>query len=429
MDEKSNLFSRRTVMALMGASAAGLTFTRPAWAADWPDRPVTMVVPYGPGASNDTFTRAISQLLSEALGQPFVVDNRPGAGGFTGTNSVVQAEPDGYTFLEMPNSIMGFAPGMHVDFDPFTDLTPIGMLARAPVAMVVPASLPVKTVAEFIDYAKANPDTTFYGFAGVGTTQHQHGELFKKNAGIDIQGVNYKSSADAQTDLVAGRLQLMLVTIASARGQIEAGQLRLLAYSADNYPPGSPEAPTLAEAGVPNMEGAQIWWGLFAPPKLPDDIVTAMNAAVNEALGSSSFEELAARSGATPSPMTPADFTQAMHTELDALTTSLRMSDCKNGIGYAGNGGPRRRRRGPFHLLHSSSMKISLRRCETAGSAMRASTIRAASSRPALIGCCTKVMGLPCENTIARRRYSSSRLPSTKPMRKGAGSQSSLWKM
>lgn len=323
MDKKFNLVSRRTVMALMGASAAGLTLTRAAWAADWPSRPVTMVVPYGPGASNDTFTRAISQLMSDALGQPFVVDNRPGAGGFSGTNSVVQADPDGYTFLEMPNSIMGLAPGMNVDFDPFTDLTAIGMLARAPVGMVVPTSLPVTTVAEFIDYAKANPDTTFYGFAGIGTTQHQHGELFKKNAGIDIQGVNYKSSADAQTDLVAGRLQLMLVTIASARGQIDAGQLRLLAYSADNYPPGSPEAPTLAEVGVPNMESAQIWWGLFAPAELPEDTVTAMNAALNEALTSPTFEELAAKSGATPSPMTPTEFTEAMQTELDALTAFL----------------------------------------------------------------------------------------------------------
>ena len=301
MDEKSALFSRRTVMALMaGTAAAGLVLPKSAFAEDWPSRPVTMVVPYGPGASNDTFTRAVSQSMSETMGQPFVVDNRPGAGGFTGTNSVVKADPDGYTFLEMPNSIMGLAPGMHVDFDPFTDLTAIGMLAKAPVAMVVPSSLPVTTVAEFIDYAKANPDTTFYGFAGIGTTQHQHGELFNKNAGLDIKGVNYKSSADAQTDLVAGRLSLMLVTIASALGQIQAGQLRLLAYSADNYPPGSPEAPTLAEAGVPNMEGAQIWWGLFAPKAIPADIAKQMNEAVNDALRDPAVVALMANTGATP---------------------------------------------------------------------------------------------------------------------------------
>jgi tripartite-type tricarboxylate transporter receptor subunit TctC len=331
MDEKSALFSRRTVMALMaGTAAVGLVLPKSAFAEDWPSRPVTMVVPYGPGASNDTFTRAVSQSMSETMGQPFVVDNRPGAGGFTGTNSVVKADPDGYTFLEMPNSIMGLAPGMHVDFDPFTDLTAIGMLAKAPVAMVVPASLPVTTVAEFIDYAKANPDTTFYGFAGIGTTQHQHGELFKKNAGLDIKGVNYKSSADAQTDLVAGRLSLMLVTIASALGQIQAGQLRLLAYSADNYPPGSPEAPTLAEAGVPNMEGAQIWWGLFAPPKLPEDITTSMNKALNDALATDTFKDLAAKSGATPSPMTPAEFTAAMHKEQDALEAFLKTIDLQN---------------------------------------------------------------------------------------------------
>jgi tripartite-type tricarboxylate transporter receptor subunit TctC len=163
-----------------------------------------------------------------------VVDNRPGAGGFTGTNSVVQSKPDGYTFLEVPNSVVSFAPTMHVAFDPFKDLTAIGMIARAPSAMVVPTSLGVNSVADFIAYAKAHPDDTFYGMAGVGTTQQQHAELFVKNAGIKMQGVNYKSSADAQTDLVAGRLQVMFVTIASGRGQIDGGQLKLLGYTADN---------------------------------------------------------------------------------------------------------------------------------------------------------------------------------------------------
>jgi len=323
-----DIYSRRTMLALLaGGTATGLLLPKASVAADWPNRPVTMVVPYAPGASNDTFTRAVSQILQDSLGQPFVVDNRPGAGGFSGTNSVVKAESDGYTFLEMPNSIMSLAPGMNVDFNPFEDLTPIGMLARAPVAMVVPSSLPVTTVAEFIEFAKANPDSTFYGYAGVGTTQHQHGELFKKNAGLNIQGVNYKSSADVQTDLVAGRVHLMLVTIASTLGQIKSGQLRLLAYSADNYPPDSPEAPTLAEAGVPNMEGAQIWWGLFAPPNLPDDIVTTMNAELNRAVTTQTFIDLAANSGATPSSMSPAEFIEAMQIELDGLTAFLKDID------------------------------------------------------------------------------------------------------
>jgi tripartite-type tricarboxylate transporter receptor subunit TctC len=318
-------------MAMMaGTAVAAIGWPKVAWADDWPSRPVTVVVPYGPGASNDTFARAVSKELSTSLGQPFVVDNRPGAGGFSGTNSVVKADADGSTFLELPNSIVSFAPTMHVAFDPFTDLTAIGLMARAPTAMVVPSSLPVKTVADFIAYAKANPDTTFFGMAGVGTTQHQHAELFNKNAGTKVLPVNYKSSADAQTDLVGGRLQVMFVTIASALGQIEGGQLRLLAYTADNYPAGSPAAPTLAEAGVPNMEGAQIWWALFAPPGLPQDITTKMNASLNAALATQAFKDLAAKSGATPAPSTPAELTEVMHKELDGLTAFLKTVDLSN---------------------------------------------------------------------------------------------------
>jgi tripartite-type tricarboxylate transporter receptor subunit TctC len=308
--------SRRGVLAFaLAAALAGVAAGGSAAAQDWPSRPVTLVVPYGPGASNDTFTRALADILTKKYGQPFVVENRPGAGGFTGANSVAQAAPDGYTFLEIPNSVVGFKPIMKVDLDPLANLTPIGLLARSPTAMVVPASLPVKTVQEFIDYAKAHPDDTFYGMAGIGTTQQQHAELFNKSAGTQVKGVNYKSSADAQTDLVAGRLQLMFVTVASTLGQIEGGQLRLLAYTDSNHPASSPAAPTLAEAGVPGMEIAQIFWSIFGPPGLPDDIVTKMNAALNDALEDPDFQALMAKSGATSAPGTPDDFVAAIEKE------------------------------------------------------------------------------------------------------------------
>ena len=194
-------------------------------------------------------------------------------------------------------------------------MTPVGLLARSPTVMVIPSSLPVNTVQEFIDYAKKNPDTTFYGHAGVGTTQHQHTELFNTLTGLHIKDVNYKSSADAQTDLVAGRLQLMITTVASTLGQIEGGQLKLLAYSDDNYPPGSPKAPTMAEAGVKGMETAQIWWGVFGPKGLPDDLKMKMNAAINDALKDPAFAALVAKSGATPAPVTPDEFAQAIRDE------------------------------------------------------------------------------------------------------------------
>jgi tripartite-type tricarboxylate transporter receptor subunit TctC len=315
MPAKSQPLSRRHLMTLAAGAAATAPFAAHAQAA-WPSRPVTLVVPYGPGASNDIFTRAIAGILSKRFNQPFVVENRPGAGGFTGTNAVSQATPDGYTFLEMPSSIAGFAPGMKVKFDPMTDLTPVAVFARSPAAMVVPASLPVKTVQEFVDLAKSKPNQLFYGYAGIGTAQHQHGEMLKSAAGIRVKGVNYKSSADAQTDLVAGRLQLMMATVASTIGQIQGGQLRLLAYADKNYPEGSPKAPTLAEAGVPKMEKAQTWWSFFGPAKLPADLRDKMNAAINETLKDPEFIALLAKSGATPSPGTPADFEAVLKQEI-----------------------------------------------------------------------------------------------------------------
>jgi tripartite-type tricarboxylate transporter receptor subunit TctC len=328
MVNRMALTTRRNLLALtLLAAGFAATGAVAAPADDWPNRPVTLVVPYGPGASNDTFTRALADILTKKLGQPFVVENRPGAGGFTGANAVSQAAPDGYTWLEIPNGIVGFKPVMKVEMDPLVDVTPVGLLARSPTVMVVPSSLPVNNVQEFIEYAKKNPDTTFYGHAGVGTTQHQHTELFNTLTGLHIKDVNYKSSADSQTDLVAGRLQLMITTVASTLGQIEGGQLKLLAYSDDNYPPGSPKAPTMAEAGVKGMETAQIWWGVFGPKGLPDDLKMKMNAAINDALKDPAFAALVAKSGATPAPVTPDEFAQAIKDEQVKVADFVKNTD------------------------------------------------------------------------------------------------------
>jgi len=297
--------SRRAVMVhALAAVVAGMACVGAAQAQEWPSRPVTLVVPYAPGASNDLFTRALANVLSKRFNQPFVVENRVGAGGFTGTNSVAKAAPDGYTYVEMPNSIAGFKPIMKVDLDPSVDLTPVGILARSPIGMHVPASLPVTTVKEFIDYAKANPDKVFYGMAGIGTTNHQHSEMFNMSAGLKIKGVNYKSAADVMTDLMAGRLQLMFSTTASTTPHIQSGKLRLLAYTDGNFPPTAIPAPTLAELGVPNMEKAQSWWAVFAPSGTPDDIKAKMNAAINDALKDPEFADIIRKAGATPSPAT-----------------------------------------------------------------------------------------------------------------------------
>ena len=303
MSTMHNNPSRRAVLKAIAATLAGGVVPGLAHADDWPSRPVTIVVPYGPGASNDTFTRMLASILTKQFGQPFVVSNRPGASGSIGSQAVVKAAPDGYTFLEMPSSIAGFKPILKVDIDPLKDLAPIALMARSPDAMVINASLPVKTVKEFIEYAKARPNQVFYGMAGIGTTNHQHAEMFNAATGLKLTGVNYKSAADAMNDLIGGRLQVYFATTASTRGAIEAGQLRLLAYTDNNYPPESIKAPTMAEAGVPNMEKAQTWWAIFGPPGLPADIKRKMNAAINAAQKDPEFAAMLAKAGATPAPL------------------------------------------------------------------------------------------------------------------------------
>ena len=316
---------RRSVFAMLLAALAVAVAAEDARAADeWPSRPVTIVVPYAPGASNDTFTRMLAAVLTKQLGQSFVVINRPGAGGFIGSQSVAKAAPDGYTFLEMPSSIAGFKPIMKVDLDPLKDLVPLGLMARSPDAMVVNAALPVKTVREFIDYARARPEEVFYGMAGIGTSGHQHAEMFNAATGLKLKGVNYKSAADAMNDIIGGRLHVMFVTTASSRGAVEAGQLRLLAYADSNLPPESLKAPTLAEAGVANMEKAQTWWAIFAPPGLPADIRRKMNAAIVAAQKDPEFAGLIARSGATPAPLS-LDETAAVVREEVAKVEKLKL--------------------------------------------------------------------------------------------------------
>lgn len=315
---RKELTRRNVLIAAAASSGAGFL----PWAARaqaWPARPVTLVVPYGPGASNDIFTRALGEILSKKFNQPFVVENRPGAGGFSGTLAVSRSAPDGYTFLEIPNSVAGFKPGMKVDLDPLTHLTPIGTLARAPTALVVNASLPISTTAEFVAYCRANPASTYYGYAGIGTAQHQHMEMFAQATGIKPRGVNYKSSADAQLDLVAGRTQAMIITVASTIGQIQSGQLRLLSYTNNSYPATSPKAPTMAEAGVPGMEKAQSWWGVFGPAGMSADLVKIVNSAINEAIADPSFVALLAKSGATPAPSTPEQFIGAIKEEVEMV--------------------------------------------------------------------------------------------------------------
>jgi tripartite-type tricarboxylate transporter receptor subunit TctC len=294
----------------MLAGLAGLTFAgslNAAHAQSWPEKPVRIVVAFSPGASTDSFSRALANQLQAKFGQPFVVENRPGAGGWTGTQVVAQSKPDGYTLTVNANTIAILGLIQKTNFDASTDLTPIAIVARSPVALLIPASLPVKTIKEFVDYAKANPDKTFYGSAGSGSTNHLYAELFNQRAGIQMKHVPYKGLAEALTDLAAGRVHMIFGTVASAAGLLKSGQVRLLAYGAAGRPEGSPEAPTVRESGLDY--DAAVWWGLFGPAGLPADIRKKLNEATNAAVTGSDFAKLLQTAGAVPSPVQAEAFT------------------------------------------------------------------------------------------------------------------------
>ena len=319
--------SRRDFLA-MSAAALAARSAAPAFAQAWPSRPVTMVVPYGPGASNDIFTRALSQILSARLGQPFVVENCAGAGGFTGSNAVAQSAPDGYTFLEAPNSIASFSLIMKVKLDPLTDLMPVALLARSPIGMVINAALPAKTVQGVHRLRQGPPDL-------LRPCRHRHDAA---PACRDVQAGDRPDDEERQLqELRRGadrsRRRPPAADVRHGRQHDRPDperQLRLLAYTDKNYPPGGLEAPTMAEAGVPRMEKAQSWWGIFAPPRLPAEIRDRMNAAINEAIREPEFTALLAKSGASAAPASPAEFTEVVVRRSPRWRTSSGLWDCSS---------------------------------------------------------------------------------------------------
>ncbi len=305
--------------ALLTAAVLVAQAATPAMAQDWPSKPVTLVVPYGPGGSNDVLTRAAAASLSEQFGQPFVVENIAGAGGLIGANHVKEKGGDGYTFLQGGNGLAALKPIMQTDFDLTTDMVTVAYFAQSPDAMVIPASLPVTTVAEFIDYAKQNEGSMYYGFVGQGGSGQLDAELFKKQTGIEMEGVSYKSAAEALTDVAAGRLHAMFSSVPTTLGLIEGGQLRLLAYTNDSAAEGAPDAPSMEQAGVSGMGGSSIWWAFFAPADLPQDILTKMNEAVHTALKDARMVELMRSNGATPLYLSPSESTAKVADEVEQI--------------------------------------------------------------------------------------------------------------
>ncbi|GGC42877.1 hypothetical protein GCM10011504_21620 [Siccirubricoccus deserti] len=303
---------------LPAVAAAGLTMRRAdAQAAGWPTRPVRIIVPFTPGGSNDAMARPLAERLHARFGQPFVIENRPGAGSAVGVGVLAQSPPDGHTLLVTTSSIAAIGAVQGTGFDPAAELDAVALLARAPLVALTPPASPIDSITALVAADRARPGTLHYASSGPGSTTHIMAELFNLRAGTRLQHVPYRGTAPALTDLTAGRVDLMFTTMASAAGQIRGGLLRIIAYTGDERPEGSPPAPTVKQAGIPYEAG--IWWGLFAPRGLPPALRDAINAATNAALADAGFGRYLAAEGAIPAPLQVADFATFLRREVGEM--------------------------------------------------------------------------------------------------------------
>src|SRR5262245_1758740 len=319
---------RRNFLHLAAGAAALPAVSRFAWAQAYPTRPVRVIVPFGSAGATDIVARLIGQWLSERLGQPFVIENRPGAGGNLGTEAVVRAPPDGYTL-----ALIG-APGAinatlyeKLNFNFIRDIAPVASIIRFPNVMVVNPSVPVKTVPEFIAYAKANPGKLNMASPGNGSTPHVTGELFKMMTGINVVHVPYRSVAAGLTDMLSGQVQVTFGTSASTIAYIRAGTLRALAVTTATRSEALPDLPTIAEF-VPGYE-ASAWFGVGAPRNTLTEIVNKLNMEINACLADPSLKARLADLGGITLASSPDDFARLIVEETAKWAKVVKFSGVK----------------------------------------------------------------------------------------------------
>lgn len=294
------------IVAAAGLALAGALTS--AAAQDYPNRPITLIVPFPPGGSTTVMARNIADQLAQLLGQQIVVDNRGGAGGTLGTRAGAKAAPDGYTILLGYTGTISIAPSLYpsAGYDVRKDFEPIGMIGTAPSVLVVHPSVPAKTVAELVEYAKKSSAPLNYGSPGVGTANHLAGELFGSASGIKLTHVPYKGSGPAMNDLLGGHIPMMFVPIPASIGNVQAGKLRGLAVTSPKRSSLLPELPAVAET-IPGFEVA-LRYGLLAPAGTPKPIIEKLNKALNAALASDEVKKRLATEGAEALPGTPAEY-------------------------------------------------------------------------------------------------------------------------
>jgi tripartite-type tricarboxylate transporter receptor subunit TctC len=294
---------------LAGAAIGCLLLAAAAQAQQFPSRPVRFVVPFPPGTTTDVVARLVAQRGGDRLGQPIVVDNRSGASGTIGVETVARAAPDGYTWGLGTTSTHALAHILSpkLGYDPVRDFTPVALLGNSPYFLTANPGLPASSMKEFIAYARANPGKLHYASVGNFSMGHLAGELLKKAAGIDMVHVPYKGSTLALIDLLAGRIQLNISTIAATLPQVKAGKLRALAVTSPKRVSALPQTPTVAESGFPGYHAA-LWMGVFLPARTPGTVVALLNREMNAILGSGEMHDALAEQAFEPGALTPEAF-------------------------------------------------------------------------------------------------------------------------
>lgn len=319
--------ARRRALLAIGAALPFLAWAPASGAAEkWPTQPIKIVVPFAPGGSNDIISRLLAEKLTTKLGVTVLVENRGGAGGTAGTDFVTRAAPDGYTILFASTSITTNAVSAKgLRYDVVKDLQPIGTVATSPFAVVVSNTLPAKNLKEFIALAKSEPGQINFGSAGVGGINHLGTELLAHDAGIKLTHVPYKGIGPAFTDLMGGRLQMLLPTVASVMPQIRDGRMRGLAVTGAERSALLPELPTVSEAGLPGFQ-LEAWFGLLGPKGMQPNVVKRLNTALNEVLAMDDVKRHLQMEGAVPMPGTPETLGNLVKSELKRWKTLVQQA-------------------------------------------------------------------------------------------------------
>jgi tripartite-type tricarboxylate transporter receptor subunit TctC len=316
------------LLATLAAAAALLTAAA-SFAQSYPARPVKIVVPFAAGGPADIYARAVGERLQAALGQSFVVENRPGGGAIVGTDLVAKSAPDGYTLLMMSNThTVNESLIKEKPFQLMRDFVPVAPVNYSDLVMVVHPSVPANTLAEFVALAKAKPGGLNYASSGPGTPYHMAGELFKAMAGVDIVHVPYKGSSGARTDILGGQVQMMFDAITTMAPNVRAGRLKALGTSGKARSSVLPEVPTVSEAGVAGYD-AVIWLGIMAPAGTPKPIVDRLNAEITKATNAPEMRDTWAKQGAAAMSMSPDEFGRFMREDIDKWARIVRISGAK----------------------------------------------------------------------------------------------------